>query len=219
MSQPSPETARDVILSRIRRGLEGAPRPARPQAHTVPMRGAGEANQRLATFIAEAERAGATLQCLEAEAAVPVALATHLKKQGSGVRVRLAPSVAGLHWASAPGLETETGAPEDGDGVGVSRAFAGVAETGTLVLLSGADNPTRLNLLPLVHVVVVAAADIVGAYEDAWRMLRESRAGEAPMMPRTVNWITGPSRTADLEQTLLMGAHGPKELHILIVGK
>jgi len=93
-----------------------------------------------------------------------------------------------------------------------------VAETGTLVLLSGADNPTRLNFLVETHVVVIDAATIEGAYEDVWKTLRTSRANETTLMPRTVNWITGPSRTADIEQTLLMGAHGPKDLHIIVVG-
>ena len=96
------------------------------------------------------------------------------------------------------------------------HAEAGVAETGTLVLLSGPDNPTTINFLPDTHVVVVRAADILGDYESVWRRLRE-RLGPG-VMPRLVNLVTGPSRSADIEQTLLLGAHGPRALHIIVVG-
>jgi hypothetical protein len=91
-----------------------------------------------------------------------------------------------------------------------------MAETGTLILESGTDNPTTINFLPEVHMVVVRAGDIVGDYETAWTALRQ-RHGKGEM-PRTVNMVTGPSRSADIEQTLLLGAHGPRRLHVMIVG-
>ena len=90
-----------------------------------------------------------------------------------------------------------------------------VAETGTLVLLSGPDNPTTINFLPETHIVVLRAHDIVGPYEAAWNALREIYGERS--LPRTVNLISGPSRTADIEQTIIMGAHGPKRLHVVIV--
>ena len=98
----------------------------------------------------------------------------------------------------------------------MSHAFAAVAETGTLVLISGADNPTTLNFLPDVHIVVVDASDIAPDFETVMARLRE-RFG-AGVMPRTVNMITGPSRSADIEQTLILGAHGPRKLHVIVVG-
>jgi len=98
----------------------------------------------------------------------------------------------------------------------VSHASAAVAETGTLVLTSGPDNPTTLNFLPDVHIVVVDAADIASDFETVMARLRE-RYGTGTM-PRTVNMITGPSRSADIEQTLLLGAHGPRKLHVIVVG-
>ena len=94
-------------------------------------------------------------------------------------------------------------------------AFAGIAETGTLVTASGPDHPVTLNLLPDTHVVVLREADIVSGYEDVWDRLR-TRFGK-DRMPRTVNTITGPSRTADIEQKIEMGAHGPRRLHILVI--
>jgi hypothetical protein len=98
-----------------------------------------------------------------------------------------------------------------------SHAFAAVAESGTLVLTSGEANPTTLNFLPDNHIVVVNAKDVAGDYEEVWAKVRF--ANGKGQMPRTVNWITGPSRSADIEQTLLLGAHGPRRLHIVLVGR
>jgi L-lactate dehydrogenase complex protein LldG len=123
-------------------------------------------------------------------------------------------------------LQVDQGRGEGDTAVGVSRGFAGVAETGTLLLYSRAASPTTLNFLPATHVVVVRAAEVLGVYEDVWDRLR-TRLGNtggngattwADNWPRTVNLITGPSRTADIEQTLQLGAHGPMNLHILLVG-
>ena len=93
------------------------------------------------------------------------------------------------------------------------RSFAAIAETGTLVLLSGAHSPTTLNFLPDVHIVIVRRQQIVTHIEDVWRRTRS----ELEEMPRTVNLITGPSRTADIEQTIQLGAHGPRSLHVIVV--
>jgi L-lactate dehydrogenase complex protein LldG len=98
----------------------------------------------------------------------------------------------------------------------MSHALAGVAETGTLVLTSGPDNPTTINFLPETHIVAVRADDIVGDYESVWDAFR-LRFGRGAL-PRTVNMITGPSRSGDIEQTILLGAHGPRRLHIVVVG-
>jgi L-lactate dehydrogenase complex protein LldG len=64
--------------------------------------------------------------------------------------------------------------------------------------------------------VILKRSDIVGPYEDAWQKLREATQNN---LPRTVNMITGPSRSADIEQKLQMGAHGPKELIILLINQ
>ena len=100
--------------------------------------------------------------------------------------------------------------------MGLAHAFAAVAESGTLVLTSGAANPTTVNFLPETEIVAIAANDIAGDYETVWALLR-ARYGRGEL-PRTVNWITGPSRSGDIEQTILLGAHGPRRLHIVIVG-
>jgi L-lactate dehydrogenase complex protein LldG len=94
----------------------------------------------------------------------------------------------------------------------VTAAFAAIAETGTLMALSGPDSPTTLNFLPDNHVVILRASQVMGAYEDGWDKLRRTGA-----LPRVVNFITGPSRTGDIEQKILLGAHGPRRLHIILI--
>jgi L-lactate dehydrogenase complex protein LldG len=113
-------------------------------------------------------------------------------------------------------LEVTTGPSDGGDLVAVSHAFGAAAESGTLMLVSGPGNPTTLNFLPDTHVVVLDAQDVAGDYETLWQRVRERYGAGA--MPRTVNLITGPSRSADIEQTLILGAHGPRRLHVVVVG-
>lgn len=106
--------------------------------------------------------------------------------------------------------------PSDGaDLVGLSHAAAGVIETGTLVLFSGKENPTTLNFLPENHIIIVNESDLVSHYEEIWVKVRQKFG--VGNMPRNLNLITGPSRSADIEQTLLLGAHGPVRLHIFLV--
>ena len=107
------------------------------------------------------------------------------------------------------------GRAEASDQVSITGAFAAIAETGTLVMASGPDHPVSLNLLPDTHVVVLREADIVAGYEEVWQRLR-ARLGKN-VMPRTVNTITWPSRTGDIEQTIELGAHGPRRMHIVVV--
>ncbi|MGI9402363.1 MAG: LutC/YkgG family protein [Rhizobiaceae bacterium] len=106
--------------------------------------------------------------------------------------------------------------PSDGlDLVGLSHGLAGISESGTLVLASGQQNPTTINFLPENHIVVLDAKNIENDHEAVWKKIRR-RYGSGKM-PRTINMITGPSRSADIEQTLILGAHGPVRLHIVIV--
>jgi len=107
------------------------------------------------------------------------------------------------------------GASDGHDLNALSAAFGAVAETGTLAMVSGPDNPSTLNMLPDNHVVVVFAEDVLSDFESVFAKLRLRYGDE---MPRTLNFITGPSRSADIEQTLLFGAHGPRRLHIVLVG-
>jgi L-lactate dehydrogenase complex protein LldG len=151
---------------------------------------------------------------IESARNIPAAAANFLKANDLPARLRLAGDsrLSGLDWGE---VETLSGPAEPQDKAGLSWAFCGIAETGTLMMVSGPQSPVTLNFLPDNHIVALRAGDIVGAYEDAWDKLRAQMDGAA--MPRAVNWITGPSRTADIEQTLVLGAHGPRKLHILLV--
>ena len=187
-------------------------------ANLIPARGRLGLKARVDLFIREAERVNATVARVSSVSGVPREIARYLAKNNLPMTLKIAPgtSEAKVPWTEQTLLSVEEGRADGNEAVSVSRAFAGVAETGTLVMLSGSDNPTTLNFLPPTHVVVISASEIIGDYEESWTQLREK--GEAGrFMPRAVNWITGPSRTADIEQTLLMGAHGPQRLHIVIV--
>jgi len=222
-------SAREQILGSIRRslGVTGTEAPRRKEVAdrisghprgVIPARGQVSGQERIALFVRMVEAAAGSVARLDDRAGVPAAVAEFLRQNNLPMAVRRGadPRLAGLPWERAGTLEVST-APWDASALSsVSHALSGVAETGTLALVSGPDNPTRLNFLPDNHIVVIDAKDIVGDYESIWPRLRE-KFGDR-MMPRVVNFITGPSRSADIEQTLIMGAHGPRRLHVIVVG-
>lgn len=220
-------TARDTILSKIRRATADAddsPRRAtvveRLRAHpagVVPARGHVEGEARLALFRDKAEAVSASVVRVASRAQVPAAIADYLRGKNLPQAVRRGEDarLAALPFDAEPQLAVAVGPSDGTDLVGLSHAFAGIAETGTVVLLSGPDNPTTLNFLPEHHLVVVSAEDVVGDYETVWSRLREVFG--PGRMPRALNLITGPSRSGDIEQTILLGAHGPRSLHLIVV--
>ena len=126
--------------------------------------------------------------------------------------------LAALPWDGALGPRSSASdRAEPMDRAALSRAIVAAAETGTLFLVSGADNPTTLAFLPETHIVLIDARDIVGSYEEALAIGCARSMARARCRAR-VNLISGPSRTADIEQTIVRGAHGPRRLHVLILG-
>ena len=219
---------RSEILAGIRRGLKRGPlsgtdradleaRLAQPKIGLVPDRSNLNPRDQLDLFESMATEVAATLERVTDLRDVPKAIAGYLKANNLPAEIRVAPSaeLTAMPWEGEPLLTVQQGRAEPSDQVSVSGAFAGIAETGSLMLLSGPAGPTTLNFLPDTHIVVLKTSDVVGPYEDAWNRLR-ARDGKGAM-PRTVNFITGPSRTADIEQTIQLGAHGPRRLHILLV--
>lgn len=221
-------SARDAILGRVRRslGVSGEEparnatvddRMRRAPAGIIPARAQLPEAERLALFIDRMEFNAATVARIDTVAELAGAVADYLRAQNLPATVRFGNDalIAGVDWG-ATAIEVKRGKAEGSDAVGLSHAMAGVAETGTLVLTSGPDNPTTINFLPDNHIVVLAAGDVVGDYETAWARIR-ARFGKGAM-PRTVNWISGPSRSSDIQQTTFLGAHGPRRLHVIIIG-
>jgi L-lactate dehydrogenase complex protein LldG len=220
--------ARDDVFSNLRRslGVTGGERPRRqvvadrleraPKG-VIPERGQLSGPALASLFVQQAELALSTVDVVARPEDVPQAIAAYLRNHNLPATLRRGddPRLERMPWGSTS-LEMSSGRSEGSDLNAVSHAFAAVAETGTLVMVSGHENPTTLNFLPDNHIVVLEATDLAGDYETAWARLRE-RFGKGTM-PRTVNLITGPSRSADIEQTLFIGAHGPRRLHIVLVG-
>lgn len=121
-------------------------------------------------------------------------------------------TMSSVRWSNE--LSVVARAAEDSDLVSVTTAFAGIAETGTVVMLSDRHSPTTLNFLPEHHIVLLHQERIVPHLEDAWALVRKERAN----MPRAINLITGPSRTGDVELQMEFGAHGPRRVYVLLVG-
>ena len=220
-------TARDDILGAIRRSLRATEREAPRRAvmesrlvqapkGVVPARGRLDAPGRLALFQRMAEAVQATVAVVDALDDVPAEAARYLRDANLPATLRRGadPRLAAMPWDGTT-LEVSAGRSDGGQLNAISHAFAGIAESGTLALLSGKDNPTTLNFLPDNHIVVLDAADLVGDMETVFARLRE-RFGKG-VMPRTLNFVTGPSRSADIGQTMLLGAHGPRNLHIVVV--
>ncbi|HXV25201.1 MAG TPA: lactate utilization protein [Alphaproteobacteria bacterium] len=217
---------RQAILASIARALrrEGPEadahaelelRLSQPKPNLIPRRAADLPHpERVALFATMAREADATLAELPSAEAAPAAIADYLRRENLPPELRIAPDpvLEKLPWSALPLLSVSYGRATGAEAVSVTSAFAGIAETGTLMLTSGPTMPTTLNFLPDTNIVLLRAARIVGAYEEAWTLLRQTGA-----MPRTVNFITGPSRSADIEQTLQLGAHGPRRLHILLI--
>lgn len=170
----------------------------------------------VALFVQKAKAADATVvKCPAGK--VNDEIAKFLRKHNLPSQVRTGSDKKLQTWMKSPPktLDIAKGVVEETDLTSVSRATGGIAETGTLILLSGRENPTRNNFLPENHIVIVHERDIVLHQEDVWKRLRKAVGGGK--LPRTINMTTGPSRSADIEQTLILGAHGPVRLHILVV--
>ncbi len=220
--------ARSQILGSIRRALRRDALPAdkaaaiearlgNPSRNLIPARAQGDAKKVLELFVEMAGNVQTTFSRVKDRKEVPGAIAEYLAGQNLPAAFAMAPDpeLDAIPWSERPTLSIRRGKTEGADQVGVTGAFAAIAETGTLMLASGAHHPTTLNFLPDTHIVVMPASKVVGPYEDAWDRLRAAHGGQTP--PRTVNFVTGPSRTGDIEQRILMGAHGPRRLHVVLI--
>ena len=220
-------SAREDILSNIRRSLgvtgREAPRVSAVQERlrtaprgVMPLRGQVSGAERVALFRAEAERVAASVAEVAQAQDIVSEAARYLREHNLPATLRMGADarLAELDW-SETAIEVTHGPSQGDDLNGLSHAFGAIAETGTIAMTSGPGNPTTLNFLPDNHIVVLREADMVGDAESLWDRLRAAY-GKA-IAPRTVNLITGPSRSGDIEQQIVLGAHGPRRLHIIIL--
>ncbi len=220
-------STREAVLGRIRRSNGARPndperrriveeRMAGAPVGIVPQRGQLPQDEQVALFIRMAERANATTARIAGYGDLPGEVSRWLRENNFPADLRMSedPRFADADF-DATSLTIRKGVSDGDDLNGLSHAETAIAETGTLVLVSGPENPTSLNFLPENHIVVVKADRIGGEMEAVFPMLR-ARYGKGEM-PRSLNFVTGPSRSGDIEQTLLLGAHGPRALHIVIV--
>jgi L-lactate dehydrogenase complex protein LldG len=214
---------RDAVLGRLRRALGRADRRAaeraiaerlaNPQPGIIPARADLDLDSRIALFSSQAEAVQTAVRRLDGDAQIPAAVVDYLRASNLPMRLVVAPDPA-LDRADWPAmLKFRRGRAEDADAVGLTTAFAGIAETGTLMLLSSPETPTTIAFLPETSIVVLPAHRVLRAYEDGLSLLRQERGD----LPRSINFITGPSRSCDIEQTIQLGAHGPKRLLVLLI--
>ncbi|MES2354199.1 MAG: lactate utilization protein C [Pseudomonadota bacterium] len=214
--------SRESILARIRANLgkpSGEPNQQEIMAvleylnsHPSGPRPHGEWTDLTERFKARAKALGSTVDEVVSMAEVPNAIHRYLEANALPKSGICWPEFAELTWQDA-GITLAVRSVENKDMIGITGTFCAIAETGTLMLLSGAATPAATSLLPETHIAILDATRICKGMEDAWNLLREEKG----KVPRSVNFISGPSRTADIEQTIVIGAHGPFRVHVIVV--
>jgi len=198
--------SRAAILGKVRQALGRQPgdcvQPAPPPAASVTVDGS-DLEQRLRERLA---LTGVTLQTLASPDELASAVAAYLAPLGFTHAVALAPGLAHERWQ---GVAVDVGGALPHHQVAVTRAFAAVAASGSLVFLAGPDHPPRSGFLPAHHLVVLSKARLVGRLEQLWPLVG-GHPGEA------LHLVGGPSSTADIGGQLLYGAHGPRAVHVLL---
>lgn len=200
-------SARDDILARLARGRRS---PIPPQAdYVAPSAG----KDMLSKFVRGLEKVMATNELITDASQLAESVEAYLLQHNAGRELVVTNAIrqAGLLDNSSLQL---LDAPTRGNEISaITMAYAGIAETGSLVLLSGAGTPVTTNFLPDNFICVLKVGDVLNDMESLWARM----ASEKRIMPRSVNLITGPSRTADVEQIIQMGAHGPRRVHVILL--
>jgi L-lactate dehydrogenase complex protein LldG len=193
----------------LRGRLERHPR------HLIPARSRLPRAEQITLFVANVEKEFGTVTRVDDVSDVPGAVADYLAAQNLPSELVMSPhpELREIDWSARPLLTIREGRAQGTDVVGIQHGFAAIAETGTLMFPSAPERPVTVNVLPDTAVVILRSARVVGAYEEAWDLLRS----EIGAMPRNVMLVTGPSRSADIEQSLELGAHGPRRLHVVLI--
>lgn len=217
--------ARDAIMQSIRSNLAASQGIVHAQHTIVPDHGeplaAGGSLSPIEKFRERLESVGGHCDVVNGEAEAARALSIILGDlQDNGAAQRIALSDAPVIKSLVRDIPAERinicPSPDDlfNYDVGITTAQAAIAETGTLVLEAESERHRLVSLLPPVHIAIVYARDIVLTIGDALSQLHRDDPKE---MSRAITFITGPSRTADIELTLTIGVHGPKELYVIVI--
>ncbi len=191
------EAAREVLAARA-----SGPKPSLPESFS----------DLVALFRAKSETLAASIDTVPGYEQVPAAVARYLQREKLPSQAVCWEKFSMFDWSGA-GLDVAARPACGNDLIGITGVFCAIAETGTLMLLSGPAHGASTSLLPETHIALVPVVKLVPSMEEAFTRLR----GEYGEMPRAVNFISGPSRTADIEQTLVLGAHGPYRVHVILV--
>ena len=196
--------SRDQILSAIRaRKLKQAPPPGRYKAPKT--------DGDLAEVFAKKLSAQQTdVRMLDSMRDVPDAIADILRGRNMAAEIHIAPN-SELAALDLPNIEVKRQPPGQFDAAVTFASFA-IAETGTLAYAAAGDNPASWHFRPVLEIAIVRAGAIVDELEDVLASLK-AKGG----LPSTLNLVSGPSRTGDIEQTMELGAHGPKSLAVLVL--
>ncbi len=217
--------SREAVLARVRTALgrHGPDDDARAAAHAyiagaAAGTAAGGVRRSCAVVSPRAIDMSSTVERVASDDAVPAAVARYLATINPGAGGLLPtgvcwPEFATLDWTQA-GLSIESRPTVGHDALGVTGCFCAIAETGTLVFLTGTESPSARFCCLKRMLRLFAPTRSCAAMEDAFALIRARRG----TLPRAVNLVSGPSRTGDIEQTIVLGAHGPRRLHIVLVG-
>ncbi len=164
-------------------------------------------------FVAKLRAVAASVDVVGTVSDVPQSVQTFLRENDIPLVVTMAPDDRLNLYPWPDDLEISRRNVVPDDVTSITAAEAGVIETGSLVLRSSPKSPTGMNFLPENHIVILHQEQLVKNLEDGWVSAHDSSGG----VPRTVNLVTGPSKTADIEQTIEYGAHGPRRLHVVLL--
>jgi len=197
-------SSRDDILSSIRsRRLAQTPRPATYRAPKTE-------DDLTESFVDKLSAQYADVRTLNSMADVPDAIADILRGRNMAAQIHVPPD-SELASLSLPNVEIKRAPPGQFDAAVTVASFA-IAETGTLAYAAGKGAPASWHFRPVLEIAIVRAGTVVAELEDVLAALK-AKGG----LPSTLNLVSGPSRTGDIEQTMELGAHGPKELAVLVL--
>jgi len=213
--------SREDILNRVRRRIgrthDNAAEARRAMLEWLAARTRGPRHEieadLVARFRSRSEQLSSTVDGVERMEDVPAAAARYLVERALPMNAICTRQVADLAWAEA-GISADARSARNEDLVGITGCFCAIADTGTIMLCSSRESAASVSLLPETHIAVIPASRIVAGMEEAWQLARD----ELGELPRGVNFVSGPSRTGDIEQTIVLGAHGPCRVHLIVVG-